>query len=377
MTTLALSSPSTGGLYRNIWRYADGVRVRMMVSTGLLLGSQLIKLVVPWLAAQAIDALHKGGIGALPAAGNWIALLLLVSVGSWALHGPGRVLERTVGVRVRQSVSDALYTRLTKAPIAWHDKHHSGDVQHRVGQASGALSDFAQTQFVYLQSAVNFVGPLFALLLLSGTTGGLALAGYVVVAFIIIRFDRALMKLATQENNADRRYHAGLIDFLGNMATIVSLRLQGSTRRLLGKRLDAVFEPLKRSIVLNEAKWCAVDLMSLGLTWGLVAAYAWQAHGTGKALLLGGIFMVYQYATQAGSVIGSMAGNFQNFARIRTDFASAELIWQAPQQAEATQFVAERWERIDLCQLSYEHGGSVAAEGESAQGTTQARGGIH
>ncbi|MDB5818107.1 MAG: alkanesulfonates transporter ATP-binding protein, partial [Rhizobacter sp.] len=359
---------------RNIWRFADGVRLRLVASTTLLLGSQLVKLLVPWMAAQAIDALQKSGTAALPEAGGWIGLLLLVCVGSWMLHGPGRVLERSVGVQVKKGLSDELFTRLTKAPISWHDKHHSGDVQHRVGQATAALFDFASNQFVYVQNAVNFAGPLIALTVLSYVTGGLALLGFALVAFIILRFDRVLMVLASRENHADRRYHAGLIDFIGNIATIVSLRMQGSARRMLGKRLDAVFEPLKKTILFNELKWCAVDLLSIGLTWGLVAAYVWQAHGSGKAVMLGGVFMVYQYAGQAGAVIGSMASTFQNFARIRTDFASADLIFDAPQHVEPTQRVPDPWSRIDLCGLSYSHGATVSEEGDGSSGP---RGGIH
>jgi len=81
---------------------------------------------------------------------------------SWVVHGPGRILERNVGLRVREEVADALYARIATAPLAWHDGHHSGELQHRVHQASKALSDFAQNQFVYLTNVVNFIGPLVA-----------------------------------------------------------------------------------------------------------------------------------------------------------------------------------------------------------------------
>lgn len=41
--------------------------------------------------------------------------------------------------------------------------------------------------------------------------------------------------------------------------------------------------------------------------------------------LLGSVFMVYQYAQQTAGRIGSMAGNFQGFARIHTDYRSAPM----------------------------------------------------
>ncbi|MCV5901270.1 hypothetical protein OFN63_34805, partial [Escherichia coli] len=77
------------------------------------------------------------------------------------------------------------------------------------------------------------------------------MVGYLVIAFVIVRFDRSLMRLATQENDAGRRYAAGLLDFVGNVSTLMSLRLQQASRRLLDGRLQQVFVPLKRMIVLT------------------------------------------------------------------------------------------------------------------------------
>jgi ABC-type multidrug transport system fused ATPase/permease subunit len=362
-------------LYRNIWRHAEGVRHRLIASTGLLISSQIVKLLVPYLAAQAINHLQAGTHGFAGAA-LWIPAIIGVYTLTWLMHGPGRVLERSVGVRVRQSLSDALYVHLSHAPLAWHDRHHSGDVQHRVGQATRALSDFAQNQFIYLQNTVNLFGPLIALTLLSTLAGGMALAGFIGIATVIVAFDRALMRVAAQENTAERRYAASVLDCLANISTIMSLRLQASTRRLLGKRLEAVFAPMKRSITLNEWKWCAVDMMTITLTWSLVCAYAWHMQSK-TALLLGNLFMVYQYAGQAGGVIGSIAANFQSFARVRTDFASADPIWEAPQsrgmasgEGQNGAMGADEWQRLDIRDISYAHGHILSdADGQ--------RGGLH
>src|SRR5688572_19082541 len=183
-------------------------------------------------------------------------------------------MERTVGLRVRRGVAGDLYARLSRAPLAWHERHHSGDLQHRVHQASTALGSFSQSQFVYLQNVINLVGPVIALLALSATTGMIAMVGFVATAFVIVRFDLSLMQLAVRENQAERRYAARLLDFVGNVSAVASLRLQTATQRLLDTRLLAVFEPLRRTIVLNEWKWCSVDLLTLLLTWGLVVLYA-------------------------------------------------------------------------------------------------------
>jgi len=358
-------------LYASLWRHARGARLPLSGAAALLIASQLVKLMAPWAAARAIDTLQQGGVGALMHAGLWVAAIVLISVFAWALHGPGRVLERNVGVRVRQQLAQSLHVRLANAPLAWHERNHSGELQQRVSQSSHALQNFAQSQFIYLQSAVNLLGPLVALWLLAPWLSWVACAGYVVVGCVILRCDMALMKLSARENQAERRYAAGLLDVLGNIGSVMCLRLQPSTHRLLALRLEAVFTPLRRMIVLNEVKWGAVDILSVCLTWGLVASFVWHTGAGHGTVMLGGLFMVYQYAQQAGGVIGSMAGNFQGLARTRTDYASAQPIWQAPQRSAVQPVALGPWQTIDIRDLHHlpaDDDGAANADRHSSRG---------
>ncbi|MBV9892153.1 MAG: ABC transporter ATP-binding protein, partial [Rhizobacter sp.] len=354
----APAAVSVAALYRQMWAYAAGARAALALAFALLVSSQLVKLAVPWLAAQAIDTLQRGGSTVLDASLPWLGAILGTFALSWAMHGPGRVLERMVAIRVGNAITERLYERLTSAPLAWHDRHHPGELQHRMGQSSHALYDFTQSQFLYLQSAVNLTGPLVALALLSPLCGGLALLGFAIVATILFAFDKALMRLAHAENAAARRYGAALLDCLGNMSTLLSLGLAGNSRRTLARRREAVNAPLTRAIVINEWKWCAVDLLTVFLSWLLVAVYAWHAGGAG-ALLLGSVFMVYQYAQQASWVVCGMASNLQGFARMRTDFAGADAIWTAPRAAHPLRdrgaVADDGWQRIEARDVCYEH----------------------
>jgi ATP-binding cassette, subfamily B, bacterial len=364
-------------LYAQIWLHARGVRARFVLALSMLGTSQLMKLALPWLTAQAINAIQTRGTGGMADAARWIGAIVALNIGVWLLHGPGRVLERGVAMRVRRSAADSLYARLAAAPLTWHEQHHSGDLQHRVGQASGALSNFAQTQFIYLQTVIYLVGPLVALWLLSPLTGAVAAVGFVTVALSVLLFDRALMRLAAEENLAERRYVARLLDFVGNIGAVASLRLQHATRTLLDSRLAALFKPLSRSIVLIEWKWCSVDLLTMALCWTLVVVYALSS-GSGAApaataggvLLVGNLLMAHQYAQQAAGVMVSMAANFQGLAHMRADFASAAPIREAPlsplqalQHTQGADSAHAAWQRVDLHHLGFTHaarGGGIS-----------------
>ncbi len=319
-------------LYRALWRYADGARRQLLGAIALLSGAQLVKLTLPWLASHAINALQQNDMST---AGLWILFLVGSYIMSWVFHGPGRVLEGNVGVRVRERLADDLYARIAAAPLTWRDGRHSGDLQHRVLQSSRALSTFARSMYGYLHSALNFIGPLIALTLLSHASGIIAVSGYLIIALITLRFDLALMRLARSENDQERRYVAALLDFVSNAGTVIGLRLQAASRKILGRRLETVMKPLRRALWVNEVKWCVVDLMGMCLTWILVVEYVLRHREPGQALLLGTIFMIYQYAQQAASVVSAIASNFQSFSRMHTDFSSAEPIWQAPGDPEA------------------------------------------
>jgi ABC-type bacteriocin/lantibiotic exporter with double-glycine peptidase domain len=139
---------------------------------------------------------------------------------------------------------------------------------------------------------------------------------------------------------------------------VASLRLQDATRKLLDARLVAVFAPLRRTMVLNEQKWCAVDLLTVALSWGLVVFYAWSTSRSavaGGTVLIGSLFMIYQYAQQAAGVLSAMASTYQSLARTQTDYASADVIRQAPEPLERGPAPDADWQNIELHSMSFSY----------------------
>lgn len=346
--------PEAGGLYANMWRHAVGARIKLVLTWLMLAGAALMELVSPWLGAQALNELQKNGAQGLSTAAYYGIAIVAAAVIAWSLHGPGRVGERRIALIVRKNFTNALYAKLMRLPLAWHDRHHSGEVQQRISQASLALHSFTQSQFQYIKASVHFIGAAVAIMLFSPTLGLIAVLGYGLVGMIMVRFDVALMRLAKEENAAERKYQSKLLDFLGNISTVMSFRMQHSSGRLVEERLGRVFVPARKSITLVEVKWCIADLFSITLTWALVAAAVWLSNRDG-AILIGGIFLVHQYAQQARTVVLALADKFQTVARARTDLASAEAIWAVPDQPESGAPIPTDWQRIDVSGLCYDH----------------------
>ena len=354
---------SISRLYQDLWHFSEGKRGAIVLAFTLLLASQMLKLLAPWLAGKAINALQGGGLAGLEEAGKWLAAVFAVTAGSWALHGPGRIVERNIAIRVRERVAGGLLDKLLDAPLAWHERHHSGESAHRLQQSSRALHDFAQSQFIYLQNIVQIIGPVVALYAISPVVGTAAVLGYGALGAIIVMFDRVMMKLAVAENHAERRYNANLVDTLGNVLTLIALRRGRGAAMLTGARLRDTFVPVKRSIVWNEAKWCVVDVLSTLMWCFLVGLFAYlQATGkvttpaaVGGGVAIGSLFMVYEYAQKAGGVLTAVAAHFQSLVRQQSDYAAAAPIEAAPCQPTGTHAQGSDWRTLHLSHLQFFH----------------------
>jgi ABC-type multidrug transport system fused ATPase/permease subunit len=372
------SSEPRGGavfhLYRDLWQLLRGRQRVFAGAVILLIGAQVILLSIPYLSGRALNALQLHGTAGLAEAAGWLASALLVACASWLLHGPARFLERNAALTIRQRMSSKLLAKLFALPLSWHESHHSGATAHRVQQSTLALSGFAQSQFIYLNSTVRLLGPLAALFWVQPLVGTAAVVGFALIILSVAGFDRAMLRLASEENAAERRYAAALIDSLGNTGTVYALRQARLVAARVESKLLAVFVPLRKSIVLNEAKWCTVDLATRTLNCCLIGLFVWLATrtgtsaGTGTTLLLGSLYMVWEYAQQAAGVIASIASHFQTFARQHADYASADVIYDAATAPPPTIHPEIRhWQRMSIRDLTFRHRAS-RGDGPSLEG---------
>ena len=151
---------------------------------------------------------------------------------AWSMHGPGRVLERFMAVRIREKFADALYAKAVALPLRWHENHHSGETIQRMAKSTHALFGFSQNEFIYLQNGVSLIGPAWPPCALVSAATGTA-GGDRIYADLRGLSDPvstgSWSHLMHEENRHERRYNAELIDCLGNISTVLTLRLQAAT----------------------------------------------------------------------------------------------------------------------------------------------------
>jgi len=346
---------SVARLYASLWKHAEGRRRQVVLFVVLLVLAQVVRLTIPWFFGQAVNGLQEHGIEGIRQARNDL-LLMLAAVGvAWTMHGPARILERFTALLVRERFADALHAKALALPVRWHEQHHSGETLHRMTRATASLASFAQSQFIYLQNTVSILGPIAALLLISRATGAAAMAGYAAIAFFVVRIDAFMVLLVREENRAERRYNSALVDCLGNIGTVLTLRLQEPMRKLLRQRLLAVFAPLRRNIVFNEVKWGGIDLLNSAMRTGLVALYAWLEYRQRGTISVGTAVVVHQYSQQVGTVVASMAMHWNDLVRQKTEVSDVDPVFASPERSLDIAALPKAWREIRVEGVRFVH----------------------
>lgn len=348
------------GAWRGLWRFSAGQRGALGSAVLLLIAAELMRLPQPWLAGEAVNVLQRDAAAGTAGAARWLGLLFGLVVLAWVCHGAARVLERNVALHARQALALEIMHRLLRAPLAWHRREHPLAVAQRAMQGTQGLNEFAESQYIYVQTVIRIGGPVVALALLAPGVGLAAGVGLALLVAISLGFDRVLLRLGDARNAADRRNAATWGELLVHVTTLLALRLETGVLALVRQRLAAVLAPLGRQVLVNEAKWGAIDVLGHAYWCGLVVLYVVQAEGP---LALGAVFMVYEYARRAEGCIATLASDFGVLASQLSAWHSAAPLLAAPAADAAVALAPTGWSRLDLQDVAVQRDGHVLLDG--------------
>ena len=350
-------------LMRTAWRYAGADRSRMVLFYVLFLFANIHLSFQPAVLAQLINVAQKGGDGAM----RWVLLLSLlyggITFAFWVVHGPARVIERRVAFNVGRHFITNLYHVVTEMPLRWHKDHHSGNTINRIRKAEKALFQFAQTQFIVIQIVIRFVA---STAMLAYFSTWVAVVTVVSSAFIILAircFDGSLIPLARKTNEAEHHLSAALYDYIGNIVTVLTLRMQGNTASEIQARYERIKTPFWREVLLNEWKWGSINLLLIITQVGIVGVYVVVHMARGQVIALGSVVAIFQYLLMIIQqfIQGSLTFEQQMYYGI--DVHGVDQIIADHKRLATLQRIAERrtWNEIQIKNLAFTH-----HEGEDA-----------
>ena len=239
-----------------MWRHSKGHRWGLVTYLTLSVMAIGVQLLTPLVMAQLMNNLQLLSGTALADETKRL-LLYYVALGFlfWFLHGPSRVLEVSIAFRLKETFQDWLMKRVTALPMRWHREHHSGSIIDGIARAVYALGEFCEGGFELLQMATRFVGCIILLTWFAPVIGLGMLGIAVAVGLVILVFDRYLVPRYDQLNHAYTKVAAAIQDYLTNISTVLSLRLERRVVSEISSRTLANYQLYRGNNTVNELKW--------------------------------------------------------------------------------------------------------------------------
>ncbi|MGV3525245.1 MAG: ABC transporter ATP-binding protein [Candidatus Sericytochromatia bacterium] len=153
MSTPERHSESPAQVLRRLWPLVAHERKRLLLALVAMLCNASLNLLAPVLVAHTIDTAIQGGdYPAVLRAGGGLMLLYLggLIAAYWQT-----MLMGTVGQRVLFGLRERIFTKLQSLPVAFFNRHKSGDLISRINNDTDKLNQFLS------ESLVRFIGNLF------------------------------------------------------------------------------------------------------------------------------------------------------------------------------------------------------------------------
>lgn len=343
-------------LFSALWRYAEGRRLTVVLYIVMFVASNILWLLSPYVIGRILNAVQQMSVnvGSLRSILGLLVFLMVIDAMSWFFHGPARVMERQTAFHVRTGLKRHLFAIITSLPMQWHKNNHSGRTINRVAKASNAVFNFTQNGFQLIEMVVRPVGALFALTLIMPMATLLAVIVMAASFFVIYLFDRSLFPLYGQVNEKEHSVASVLHDYVTNITTVITLRLEALTQAELWKRMTHYLPIYKKEVRMNEMKWFAATMLISFMTTVVLAWHAWTTVSAGSVLLAGTFFMLFEYLQKIGASFYTFAWKYGDMVEQYADLQSADPIFAADRAVSHRDCrMPKQWKTVEIGNLDF------------------------
>lgn len=345
------------------WRYAENYRPLFLCYLVMYAASQAIMLAEPFVIGQVINCVQ------ISATKNfadhqqlehdilfYLFIYFLTQVGFWIFHGPARLIERFVAFHIKVNYKSSMFRKITELPMQWHREHHSGESIDKINRASIALTEFFDNTFEVAYMLFRLIGAQIVLMCFMPVAGAVSFTIAATSVGIIFWFDRLLYNNYKELNKFDNTTASAIHDYITNIVTVITLRLEQRVLPEVLRRLNAPLNLFKHNNNLVEIKWC-LTTVTIGVM--VVVVLGWYTHdtlSTGKVLLAGTFFTLFEYLRRIGDSFYNFAWLYGSVTRQAADVQSAETLELAHAERAETHEkfdLPKDWSAVEICDLDF------------------------
>jgi ATP-binding cassette subfamily B protein len=342
-----------------MWQFGKERRkVIVMTMIGSLV-AMMTWLTIPLVMARFINqAQQAASDDALIECGMLLAFSALIGVVAWVFHGPSRVAEMITSVSARRNLQLGLLRKVTALPMKWHTHHHSGETIDRVARAGSALSEFADASFMVIQLSGRLIGAMVMMSIFMPEAGVIVAVSTALAVAMIVAFDKVLVPLYEKGNTVLNQVAAKVQDYLTNITTVISLRLEDRVIHEVDQQLEKYLPITRRTSAISEVKWFVTNLL-VDLT--RVVTLFWfvmKAVQEKRMVELGTLVALNEYLTALGSSFFEFTWKWGDFVVKATRLRAIEEM-ERDYDTLVGDVSSERlpagWRKLHVSGLSFQH----------------------
>jgi len=344
-------------IWQTLWRYSKGSRKFLLTAILMMVLADIFDLATPYAIGKIINVLQEHGQSGVDQAFFWIYVIIAVKSFYAIINSLGVAINKKFSRIVSHSFMKDYYKKSQALPLLWHQDHHSGDLVSRLNKANNAVGAFVDSPSQLIWMIVGFFGPAFIILGLMPIIGAFVLIVCVITIGLTIFFDKKIKHYATISNGIFHRVSSTLNDYLGNIRTVITLRLGLQTQRDIQNRLKETIPPFNKEVGFKLGRWVSTEiLMETMIVLSLVYLIN-MFRKNDPALQIGNIVMVATYLRQMASSVYNSSRYYGSLIQSVVDFKGFDLVDDAYEEYSKThkenEFDIQSWSNISIKNLSF------------------------
>jgi len=233
---------------RDLWPFVAPYKGRIVAAFFALVGSTTATLTVPLSVRMVIDRGFTGEDG-VPLGGVFLGLIAVVSVLA-VMSALRYYLVTWLGERVVADLRAAVFERIMRFDLSFHDSSRSGELVSRLtSDATQMKSAVGTSVSVALRNFFMFVGASIMMVVTSPALSGAVLLAIPFIVLPLIIFGRQVRARSRVAQDVLADASAMASEAISSVRTVQAHTAQGRLARTFGKAVEASFEAARSSIV--------------------------------------------------------------------------------------------------------------------------------
>ncbi|MFT4326781.1 MAG: ABC transporter transmembrane domain-containing protein, partial [Candidatus Woesearchaeota archaeon] len=313
-------------LLQKQWQFSKGNRKKIVFYYCLFLLANIFSQSQPLVIGLIINYIQTQTLGP---ENFWfliglLSIILVFDILFWVFHGPARIIEMTNAFLVRANYKQHLLKGTMDLPITWHNDHHSGDTIDKIEKGTTALFEFSNGTFWIIEGIIMLIISYTVLVFFNIHASYIVLVILGICVAFILRVDKKIIANLRQLNHYENTIASKIFDTIGNITTVVILRVEKLLQKAIWKKIMHPFSLHKRNLLLNETKWAVVSIISSLMVFLVLGSYVYLSLTTG--IMLGTIYILYGYVEKIRNLFFRFAWQYGQLVKQMTAVQNSEEI---------------------------------------------------